>query len=162
MTCWSLSINQQTDRPCWICLPQRGVNQIKFWHRYVITCPFSERTCMGINIHLWQSCSTHRSRIVRLDSYRSNSFVVKHSTNQHTNNIIIAMYVCFIQALAWCPWRRSVIASGGGSADGYIRLWQIHTGEKLGEIYTKSQVIIKYLIVQICNNFIRFHQTAEL
>ncbi|KAJ8299490.1 hypothetical protein KUTeg_023550, partial [Tegillarca granosa] len=44
------------------------------------------------------------------------------------------------KALAWCPWRRSVIASGGGSADGYIRLWQIHTGEKLGEIYTKSQV----------------------
>ena len=46
-----------------------------------------------------------------------------------------------LQALAWCPWRKSVIATGGGSSDGHIRLWHIHTGEKMAEIYTKSQVM---------------------
>ncbi|XP_063431005.1 uncharacterized protein LOC134713350 [Mytilus trossulus] len=44
------------------------------------------------------------------------------------------------KALSWCPWRKSVIATGGGSSDGYIKLWHVHTGEKMAEIYTKSQI----------------------
>lgn len=44
------------------------------------------------------------------------------------------------KALAWCPWRSSVIATGGGAQDGYIRLWQIHTGEMIGEVSTNSQI----------------------
>nr|XP_022319263.1 cell division cycle protein 20 homolog [Crassostrea virginica] len=44
------------------------------------------------------------------------------------------------KAIAWCPWRSSVIATGGGAQDGYIRLWQVHTGEMIAEISTKSQI----------------------
>ncbi|XP_056017769.1 cell division cycle protein 20 homolog [Ostrea edulis] len=44
------------------------------------------------------------------------------------------------KALAWCPWRSSVIATGGGAQDGYIKLWQIHTGELISETSTKSQI----------------------
>ncbi|KAK3092000.1 hypothetical protein FSP39_024352 [Pinctada imbricata] len=44
------------------------------------------------------------------------------------------------KALAWCPWRSSFLATGGGACDRYIRIWQVHTGEKVAEVYTKAQV----------------------
>lgn len=30
-----------------------------------------------------------------------------------------------VKALAWCPWKRSLLASGGGSADRMIKLWDV-------------------------------------
>ena len=46
----------------------------------------------------------------------------------------------FIQALAWCPWQTNVLASGGGTADRHIRLWNCNNGARLNAIDTKSQV----------------------
>ncbi|WAR23605.1 CDC20-like protein [Mya arenaria] len=43
-------------------------------------------------------------------------------------------------ALAWCPWRQGVLATGGGTSDGHIRLWYAQSGDKLGEAFTRSQV----------------------
>ncbi|XP_052255803.1 cell division cycle protein 20 homolog [Dreissena polymorpha] len=45
-----------------------------------------------------------------------------------------------VKALSWCPWRQGVLATGGGTSDGHIRLWYAHSGEKLGETYTRAQV----------------------
>ncbi|XP_045157093.2 cell division cycle protein 20 homolog [Mercenaria mercenaria] len=52
----------------------------------------------------------------------------------------IKAHTACVKALAWCPWRQGVIATGGGSNDGHIRLWYAHTGEQLGETFTKSQI----------------------
>ncbi|XP_067677705.1 cell division cycle protein 20 homolog [Haliotis asinina] len=60
------------------------------------------------------------------------------------------------KALAWCPWRPSVIASGGGSNDGHIRLWHVHTGEKLTEVDTKSQVC-SLLWSSVCHELVSSH-----
>lgn len=30
-----------------------------------------------------------------------------------------------VKAIAWCPWKRNLLASGGGTADGSIRLWDL-------------------------------------
>ncbi|XP_062611279.1 cell division cycle protein 20 homolog isoform X1 [Saccostrea cucullata] len=58
---------------------------------------------------------------------------------QHCFRTIKAHSGC-AKALAWCPWRSSIIATGGGAQDGYIKLWQIHTGELIAKMSTKSQV----------------------
>ncbi|XP_076441153.1 cell division cycle protein 20 homolog [Babylonia areolata] len=45
------------------------------------------------------------------------------------------------RALAWCPWRRNVLASGGGgSSDGYIRVWSVSAGAVKTEMDTGMQV----------------------
>ena len=41
-----------------------------------------------------------------------------------------------VKALAWCPWQRNLLATGGGSADKTLRLWNIETGKMLKEINT--------------------------
>ncbi|KDR13902.1 cell division cycle protein 20 homolog [Zootermopsis nevadensis] len=45
-----------------------------------------------------------------------------------------------VKALAWCPWQRSILASGAGTSDRCIRFWNCNTGCCLSTIDTKSQV----------------------
>lgn len=45
-----------------------------------------------------------------------------------------------VKALAWCPWQPGVLASGGGTADRCIRIWNINSGTLLSTTDTKSQV----------------------
>ena len=56
--------------------------------------------------------------------------------------VVSLSYVC-VQAMAWCPWRQGVLATGGGAKDGRIRLWYAQSGEFLEETFTKSQVYFK-------------------
>lgn len=45
-----------------------------------------------------------------------------------------------VKALAWCPWQPGVLASGGGTADRCIRIWNANSGTLLNTTDTKSQV----------------------
>ncbi|CAG2104195.1 unnamed protein product [Medioppia subpectinata] len=45
-----------------------------------------------------------------------------------------------VKALAWCPWRPSTLASGGGTADRTIRIWNCQNGTNLYTVDAKSQV----------------------
>lgn len=45
-----------------------------------------------------------------------------------------------VKALSWCPWQRSLLASGGGTNDRMIRFWNTHTGECVQAVDTHSQV----------------------
>ena len=45
-----------------------------------------------------------------------------------------------VKALAWCPWQRNLLASGGGTADRMIRFWNSNSGQMMNEVDTHSQV----------------------
>ena len=45
-----------------------------------------------------------------------------------------------VKALAWCPFQRNVLASGGGTADRTIRFWNASNGKCINSIDTGSQV----------------------
>ncbi|KAJ2688054.1 substrate-specific activator of APC-dependent proteolysis [Coemansia spiralis] len=45
-----------------------------------------------------------------------------------------------VKALAWCPTRPALLASGGGTEDRCIRLWNTHEGSALSSHDTRSQV----------------------
>jgi cell division cycle protein 20 (cofactor of APC complex) len=45
-----------------------------------------------------------------------------------------------VKALAWCPWERNTLASGGGTADRTIKFWNTQNGALLNSIDTGSQV----------------------
>ncbi|KAK4538459.1 hypothetical protein CDCA_CDCA18G4484 [Cyanidium caldarium] len=45
-----------------------------------------------------------------------------------------------VKALAWCPWQSHLLASGGGTADRMLRIWNSNTGACLHAIDTHSQV----------------------
>lgn len=45
-----------------------------------------------------------------------------------------------VHALAWCPWQRNVLATGGGTKDHSIKFWNINNGLHIKSIDAKSQV----------------------
>jgi len=45
-----------------------------------------------------------------------------------------------VKALAWCPWKSNLLATGGGTADKSIKFWDSLTGECLKSYQTESQV----------------------
>jgi cell division cycle protein 20 (cofactor of APC complex) len=45
-----------------------------------------------------------------------------------------------VKALAWCPWQKGVLASGGGTADRCIKVWNASQGTLLSSTDTGSQV----------------------
>lgn len=45
-----------------------------------------------------------------------------------------------VKALAWCPWERHLLASGGGTADRTIKFWNGTTSRLLRSVPTGSQV----------------------
>merc|ERR1711920_17222 len=44
------------------------------------------------------------------------------------------------KALRWCPWQRQVLATGGGSADRQVCLWNASNGRLLQSTDAESQV----------------------
>lgn len=55
----------------------------------------------------------------------------KYVFNQHESAV---------KALAWCPWQKGLLASGGGARDKTIKFWNVDTGSIISTIDTGSQV----------------------
>lgn len=49
-------------------------------------------------------------------------------------------HMASVKALAWCPWKHTLLASGGGTADKSVKLWNITNGAKALEFDTGCQV----------------------
>ncbi|XP_012734427.3 cell division cycle protein 20 homolog [Fundulus heteroclitus] len=45
-----------------------------------------------------------------------------------------------VKALAWCPWQTNILASGGGTSDRHIRIWNVNTGSCISSLDTQSQI----------------------
>ncbi|TNN40607.1 Cell division cycle protein 20 [Liparis tanakae] len=45
-----------------------------------------------------------------------------------------------VKALAWCPWQPNLLASGGGTSDRHIRIWNVNSGSCISSLDTQSQV----------------------
>ncbi|XP_028820211.1 cell division cycle protein 20 homolog [Denticeps clupeoides] len=54
-----------------------------------------------------------------------------HSFNDHQGAV---------KALAWCPWQRNILASGGGTSDRHIRIWNVNSGSCSTSLDTQSQI----------------------
>ena len=45
-----------------------------------------------------------------------------------------------VQAVAWCPWNTSLLATGGGTGDATVHFWNSTTGARVNSLQTPSQV----------------------
>lgn len=54
-----------------------------------------------------------------------------HALNEHQGAV---------KALAWCPWQPNLLASGGGTSDRHIRIWNVNSGSCISSLDTSSQI----------------------
>jgi cell division cycle protein 20 (cofactor of APC complex) len=57
-----------------------------------------------------------------------------------TPRLTLTQHCAAVKALAWCPFRQNLLASGGGTADRTIRFWNTSSGALRNTVDTKSQV----------------------
>lgn len=71
---------------------------------------------------------------------RQSSSSMSTSGNSHRPRSVLTGHVAAVKALAWCPWERHVLASGGGTADRTIKFWNSSNASLLHSVDTNSQV----------------------
>lgn len=65
------------------------------------------------------------------DNNMSHETTPLHSFREHT---------AAVKAVSWCPWQSNILATGGGTADGKIRIWNIFNGSIVQTQDVKSQI----------------------
>jgi cell division cycle protein 20 (cofactor of APC complex) len=73
-----------------------------------------------------------------IDKYKLNSINKKNNIIEPLT--IINKHKGPVKALAWSPWQRNVLATGGGKKDNVIRFYNADTKSVIGEYNTGSQV----------------------
>lgn len=56
------------------------------------------------------------------------------------NPLILSGHKSAVKALAWCPWRSGILASGGGTNDKTIKFWDVVENKIERSVDTQSQV----------------------
>lgn len=56
-------------------------------------------------------------------------------------------HMAAVKALAWCPYNYEVLASGGGTGDGCIKLWNIQQGTCITS--TKAEAQVRLLLISL-------------
>ncbi|KAI1290451.1 Cell division cycle protein 20 -like protein [Halotydeus destructor] len=63
---------------------------------------------------------------------------ISHAASRPVYNF--TQHQAAVKALSWCPWKPSLLATGGGTADRHIRIWNTNNGTEVQSVDTKSQV----------------------
>jgi cell division cycle protein 20 (cofactor of APC complex) len=53
---------------------------------------------------------------------------------------ILRDHLAAVKAVAWCPWQTNLLATGGGTADRRIKIWNMFNGNLLQDHDAKSQI----------------------
>lgn len=52
----------------------------------------------------------------------------------------VLQHTAAVKALSYCPWTKSLLATGGGTKDRNINFWHTKTGTLLSSYFTKGQI----------------------
>jgi cell division cycle protein 20 (cofactor of APC complex) len=64
-----------------------------------------------------------------------------YSSCQGVSDYGYSTYLIYLsQALAWCPWQDSLLATGGGTGDATVHFWNTNTGGRTASLTTPAQV----------------------
>jgi len=74
------------------------------------------------------------------DVAMSRSATNRRRNNRESPRLLLTQHQAAVKALAWCPFHRGLLASGGGTADRTIKFWNSSSGAMLNSVDTGSQV----------------------
>lgn len=71
----------------------------------------------------------------------SNDNTIKIFLSTHLNpRHVFTEHKSAVKAMSWCPWRSGILATGGGTKDKSIKVWDVESGIKMKDVETSSQV----------------------
>jgi cell division cycle protein 20 (cofactor of APC complex) len=123
------------------------------WNNYMLSTGSKDSSIhqhdVRIQNHMLQSLEGHAAEVcglkwsddgLQLASGGNDNVVNIWDINQTSAKFSFTDHTAAVKALAWCPWQKDLLATGGGSSDRTIRFWNTQTGSCLNSIVTPSQV----------------------
>ncbi|KAI0461217.1 hypothetical protein LJB42_001234 [Komagataella kurtzmanii] len=124
------------------------------WNRHVLSSGSRDRSILHRDVraaaHYTSRIVEHRQEVCGL---RWNVDENKLASGSNDNRMMVwdalrvdqplmkvEEHTAAVKALAWSPHQRGILASGGGTADRRIKVWNTLTGSKLHDVDTGSQV----------------------
>lgn len=123
------------------------------WNEHILSSGSRDRTIYNRDVrvqsHYINSFTTHKQEVCGL---KWNVEENKLASGGNDNNLFIwdglntkplhqfTDHNAAVKAIAWSPHQRGILASGGGTADKTIMVWNTLTGNKTNEVETGSQV----------------------
>ncbi|QPG75659.1 hypothetical protein FOA43_003017 [Brettanomyces nanus] len=123
------------------------------WNRHILTSGSRDRTILHRDVrepaHYMKRLEYHKQEVCGL---RWNVEENKLASGGNDNKLFVwdgvedrplykfTEHQAAVKAIAWSPHQRGILASGGGTADRRIKIWNTVTGLKVHDVDTGSQV----------------------
>lgn len=130
------------------------------WNSYILSCGSKDGNIYNHDVrvgsslvgslceHTQEICGLKWSPNGRMLASGANDNLVNvwsHSamgSSAETSSPLVSLsdHQAAVKAIGWCPWRTNCLATGGGTADRMIRIWNTQNGQCVYSVDTKSQV----------------------
>lgn len=123
------------------------------WNEHILSSGLRDRTIYNRDVrdlsHYINSFHSHKQEVCGL---RWNVEENKLASGGNDNNLFVwdglnpkplhqfTEHNAAVKAIAWSPHQRGILASGGGTADKTIKVWNTLTGHRVNNVETGSQV----------------------
>lgn len=124
------------------------------WNQHVLTSGSRDRTILHRDVrepaHYMAKITAHKQEVCGLkwnveenklaSGGNDNKLFIWDALNVNEPLLKISEHEAAVKAIAWSPHQRGLLASGGGTADRKIKMWNVLSGQKVQDIDTGSQV----------------------
>lgn len=123
------------------------------WNKHILSSGSRDRTIYNRDVrvqsHYINSFESHKQEVCGL---KWNTEENKLASGGNDNNLFIwdamntkplyqfSEHNAAVKAISWSPHQRGILASGGGTADKTIKVWNTLTGTRINNVETGSQV----------------------
>ena len=119
------------------------------WNGYIVTTGSKDKLIKNFDVRCQDSeiskIRQHKQEVYIWDVRKLNNKLLNISNLNEINNCIKPLFVnnyhtAAVKALSWCPWQRHVLATGGGSKDRTLKIFNCDSNKIIKNVDTGSQV----------------------
>lgn len=123
------------------------------WNNHILSSGSRDRTILHRDVRMadpfFEKIETHEQEICglkwntndnKLASGGNDNMVFVYDGTSRTPFLSINEHKAAVKAMAWSPHKQGILATGGGTADRTLKMWNVNTSVKLNDVDTGSQV----------------------
>lgn len=123
------------------------------WNNYVLSSGSRDRSILHRDVRMpdpfFEKIEAHNQEVCglkwnvdenKLASGANDNIVNVYDGTSNTPTLTIDEHTAAVKAIAWSPHKRSTLATGGGTADRCLKIWNVSNSTKLSDTDTGSQI----------------------
>ncbi|SCV02757.1 LAME_0H04962g1_1 [Lachancea meyersii CBS 8951] len=123
------------------------------WNNHVLSSGSRDRRILHRDVRTPEPCfeeiHSHTQEVCglkwnveenKLASGGNDNLVFVYDGTCRSPSLKLSEHTAAVKAIAWSPHKRGILATGGGTADKKLKVWNIRTGTKIHDVHAASQV----------------------